>query len=32
VLELPEGGMSADLQSRLFYLVGGALRNETAVL
>ena len=31
-LELPEGGMSPDLQSSLFYLVGGALRNETAVL
>jgi len=28
----PEGGMSSDLQASLFYLVGGALRNETAVL
>ena len=28
----PEGGMNPELQSSLFYLVGGALRNETAVL
>jgi MSHA biogenesis protein MshI len=31
LLKVPEG-MSPDLQSSLFYLVGGALRNETAVL
>jgi MSHA biogenesis protein MshI len=31
MLKVPEG-MSPDLQSSLFYLVGGALRNETAVL
>ena len=32
VLDLPQEGMGTDLQSKLFYLVGGALRRETAVL
>jgi MSHA biogenesis protein MshI len=32
VLDLPHEGMGPDLQSKLFYLVGGALRRETAVL
>ena len=32
VLDLPEGGMSVEEQSRLFYLVGSSLRRDTAVL
>jgi MSHA biogenesis protein MshI len=32
VLDLPQEGMGPDLQSKLFYLVGGALRRETAML